>query len=620
MKMLNLLRAAAAAFLAVAPMHARAEFRTPFNPPATQLAPGSTGPIDGMTVGGVTIPTALGAKAPLASPTFTGAVTAPVLSLTGAGSTGDLSATCAIAPWATQCRPLRESRLDTINVLDGQNPADAGVRDDVAIQAALNAAAARGGASVYLPPRAICYTLSAPLTVTQTAASYLPTLFYGGGAGTCVKAGVAMTTMLTLNGRFASVEGISFSNQGALATNAVTLTCATNIGNTNNFTTIRRNYFVGFTNAVRNVNCDGWRVEYNWFQNQTGFDIASNDNGVNSRIERNYSLGSAGNVLLDKNAYAVEGVYVDGNHFLPTSGKSIVFRACLSCYIRGNQIDQTNDTGITLDGSVNAIADIGISDNWIGPKVGATANDNGILISGNVVEVRLSANTTNGWRQCGVSMIGGTNSVQSIDIAFHRARNNGTGEGTGDICANPGSSAVGPYTVHNSWLLSGGTGQRSAIEYEGALGTWRDNRLAAPPTKSSKSLWQDNFGDDRDFTTGKFVPWKTFSFTPSCLVGTIGASATGAMRYYRDHNTVTWTAQVSTPDIGSCSNSLIINFPFPIGSDAFVFIGRNKTVNIALHGIGTVGNSAAATYNMSGGFPAANGSALTFSGTYEAIP
>ena len=47
---------------------------------------------DALTVGGATLPSALGAKAPLASPTFTGAVTAPSLSLTGGGSTGDISA------------------------------------------------------------------------------------------------------------------------------------------------------------------------------------------------------------------------------------------------------------------------------------------------------------------------------------------------------------------------------------------------------------------------------------------------------------------------------------------------------------------------------------------------
>lgn len=67
------------------------------------------------------------------------------LQILGAGSTGDASKLCTIAPWSSRCREAAEPGLDTINALDGQAPADAGVRDDVAIQAAVNTAAARRG-------------------------------------------------------------------------------------------------------------------------------------------------------------------------------------------------------------------------------------------------------------------------------------------------------------------------------------------------------------------------------------------------------------------------------------------------------------------------------------------
>ena len=47
---------------------------------------------DSLTIGGTALPTLLGAKAPIASPTFTGTATTPKLVITGAGSTGDISA------------------------------------------------------------------------------------------------------------------------------------------------------------------------------------------------------------------------------------------------------------------------------------------------------------------------------------------------------------------------------------------------------------------------------------------------------------------------------------------------------------------------------------------------
>lgn len=57
-------------------------------PSLTLTGPGLVGPVDSGTVGGTAIPSILGAKAPLASPTFSGTVTAPTLSLTGAGLSG----------------------------------------------------------------------------------------------------------------------------------------------------------------------------------------------------------------------------------------------------------------------------------------------------------------------------------------------------------------------------------------------------------------------------------------------------------------------------------------------------------------------------------------------------
>jgi hypothetical protein len=77
-------RLLAVAAIALAPFAALAQGTVaPLRLPA-----GSTGPADALTIGGSTLPLVLGAKAPLASPAFTGAVTAPSLSLTGSGLSG----------------------------------------------------------------------------------------------------------------------------------------------------------------------------------------------------------------------------------------------------------------------------------------------------------------------------------------------------------------------------------------------------------------------------------------------------------------------------------------------------------------------------------------------------
>ncbi|MBK3395342.1 hypothetical protein [Methylobacterium ajmalii] len=81
---MRIARLLAVAAIALAPFAALAQGAVaPLRLPA-----GSTGPADALTIGGSTLPSVLGAKAPLASPAFTGAVTAPSLSLIGSGLSG----------------------------------------------------------------------------------------------------------------------------------------------------------------------------------------------------------------------------------------------------------------------------------------------------------------------------------------------------------------------------------------------------------------------------------------------------------------------------------------------------------------------------------------------------
>ena len=540
----------------------------------------------------------------------------------------NISESCAVAPSATHCRTLGDRLLDVLNVLDRQVPADAGVQDNLAIQAAIDAAASRGGGIVYLPARTACYVLAAPITATAVSSGYAPIIIRGGGSGTCVQPGTSMTSMLTLPGRQARVEAVSFDNVGSRAINAIEMTCPVQNNNTNNFTIIDQNYFVGFTNGVKNTNCDAFRVQTNWFQNQTGWDVLSADNGTNSRVERNYSLGSAGNVLYDKVNYAVEGVYIEGNHFLPTAGKGVVLRACLSCFIRGNQIDQTNDTAITLDGTGanKPIADVGLSDNWLGPRSGATNAAIGLSIGGNVVEVRVTNMTVNGWSKCGIRMAGGlSGSVQNVSISGLRAINNGRGEGTGDICVNSDPLGVGPFTVRDSWLMSSGLGQRSAVEYEGALGFWTNNRLAVAPTKSGKSIWRSNFGDDRDVSNGKYVGWSPYAPALSCAGGALGSGVTATAAFDREQNRVSMRVRLQIPNAtarGTCSGPIFVGLPAAVASNGVAtFAGRENGVNgRMLQAYSGGGGSSMAVYDYAQNSVALVGADLWLTGTYEAAP
>lgn len=548
------------------------------------------------------------------------------LVLTGPGSAGDVLGMCVVAPWTSQCRAQSARSPDTINVLDGQNPAEAGVRDDVAIQAALNKAAAQGGGRVYLPPRSTCYILSAPLTATKVSASYLPTVLYGGGGGTCVKPGATMESLVTATGRFFRVEGINFSNNGGKATNAITLNCGTGQGNTNNFALIERNYFGGFVNGVKNVNCDAWRVEKNWFINQTGWDVWSADNGTASKVVGNYSLGSAGNVLYDRASYNAEGYYVEGNIFLPTSGKGVVIRACLSCFIRGNQIDQANDTALTLDATNWPIADVGVSDNWFGVKSKATNNAVGLSVLNNVTELRIDNTSAVGWKQCGIRLQSGANAVQDVKISGFRGLSNGTAAGTGDFCSVlSGTAGAGvSYTVRDSWLLSSGAGRQSAVEGPGALGTWRNNRVSAAPTKSSASSWSDNYGDDRSASTGKYNGWTSYAVAPTCSSGALGTGYTATGYYDRTRNTVTVRLRLTISNstaLGTCAGLVFMPLPAAIaGGSAANFFGRDVGSNSRYVAGWSASGSNAVVTDMTGATVAASGADVTVSGTYEATP
>jgi hypothetical protein len=531
-------------------------------------------------------------------------------------------------------RKLMDRAKDTINVLDVQ--AAAGLSDDAAIRSALSMAALRpNGARVYLPPKqnGACYSISASLQPAALGTSYYPVAIEGDGAGSCVQPTMAMTSMLVLPGRFAKVQGINFSNANGYATNAVELSCAIAATNPNNFVSIDGNFFYSFVNGVKNDNCDGWRVKGNWFQNQTGWDVWSADNGTASQISRNYSVGSAGNVLYQRINYAAEGYYIDHNLFLPTGGKGIVIQAGLSFFIESNQIDQTNDTPITLDGTgAYPIADVGISDNWTGFKSGATASSYNLQILGNVVEARLDTNTFNGASKCGVLIKSGgpnnTNTVQNVRGSGNRfVFGTGSAAGTGDVCYDTSIASAGPIVWDGNWFLSGGT---KPSVYEPStnppLAIYKNNRMSVPPVKGGVSLWRDNYGDDMNIVTGKYAAWGAYTPTLSCGSGTLGGTAVATGKFDRNRNTVSVTIQVRIPDstaAGTCTGNLFVGLPAQSAATApavMILNGFDAGHNAGLIGVSTGSFSNFPVYLINGGLATYSGANLLLNGTYEAVP
>lgn len=120
---------------------------------------------DALTVNGATLPTALGSKAPLASPTFTGAVTAPALSITGSGSTGDVSAMSATPNASAASGTLARLLLNAVPA--GRQAVEQGQADGLTVNGAALPTALNAKAPLASPT--FSGTITAP-TLSLTAA------------------------------------------------------------------------------------------------------------------------------------------------------------------------------------------------------------------------------------------------------------------------------------------------------------------------------------------------------------------------------------------------------------------------------------------------------------------
>lgn len=407
------------------------------------------------------------------------------------------------ATGSTTARTLANRFADTVNVKDFGAVGDGVTDDTAAIQAAINAIAATGGGTVYFPQPSVAYGVSTTLTMTETSSGYAPVTLLGTGRACQIKPLAAMTQIVLVKGRFSVIEALGFDNVSSRATYGINFNCTTASNNHDIF--VRGCYLGGFTDAIRNTNADAWTVENCFILNSTGWDIRSIDSGLNARIVGNYTLGSAGAVYFSKTSVAIEGVRIDGNCFLPTAGVGIRFDGALACFITNNIVDQCNGVGLFLDGSGagSPIAGMTVTNNWFGVKGGATLNTVGIDCYGNITEIQLDNNQCVGWTDYGIRLRSSAlYTVQNVTLIGNRCATNGTGAGSCDLFLDSTLGLLSSVTVVGNHFLSTGGSVKSVIEGSNSVAVLTGNRCASTLTKSDRSTYYLNFGDDIDPTTG----------------------------------------------------------------------------------------------------------------------
>lgn len=137
---------------------------------------------------------------------------------------------------------------------------------------------------------------------------------------------------------------------------------------------------------------------------------------------------------------------------------------------------------------------------------------------------------------------------------------------------------------------------------------------------SSKSVLDfapTNLMDDAAIEGPRLSSWRNWTPTIGAASGAITTSSITAARYHQIGKSVSWEADFSILSNGSGASALTISLPvMPLSGLKHVFTGQAST-GAMLVGTTTTGASTL-IFNYSGGYPAADGTRILLSGTYEA--
>ena len=358
-----------------------------------------------------------------------GATTQDVMNVSNAGvvsfpqGLGNISSGTAIATGSTTARSLANRFADVFNVKDFGAVGDGVADDRIAIQAAVDAAFAAGGGTVYLP--AGTYLLASFSSSYYTVKPKSNVSVVGSGPATIVK---------MANGLVSATQGYTFLYDHTNFIENITISDFTmdwnGQNNPNQNTPVGNTTRMGGNGGVSNVH-----IRNVIFKNPSGHHniwIAGSGGGENSItncIFQNAGRAVAGNTLITDHSSIYENTnntIISGNIFFCTNLNDTVATAI---EIHGQNINVTNNIVYGYSKAMNIAASDGLTscyniivsdNNFNDVNVGITLWSGlslslaGILIDSNIIELREIA----GQVACGIQGNGSTmnSSVPASDI------------------------------------------------------------------------------------------------------------------------------------------------------------------------------------------------------------
>ncbi len=287
---------------------------------------------------------AIASRAPLASPTFVGTVTAPGLSLTGPGLTGEVSgASATVGPNMSLLVERFRKTAAGIDLLAYVSAPNVLAGNDVAADVATAVAAAKAAGARLLVPGlgGPCFSIRSTIDISGVELV---------GSGGCIGTGQAvdMFTTTTLPG---SVHGLTIYHRGLsgrvfnltfdgsdIQNNRIVADNASASGSLIDFTTSN--------NQIRFNNITNLRAgSYTWRQIRNDPAKIS----INNHVVGNYLGGTAsGGWIGDSGASGAkrpEGTLVAYNEGVLTGGPFLTLSSVLNARLIGNMMDQGNAKG-----------------------------------------------------------------------------------------------------------------------------------------------------------------------------------------------------------------------------------------------------------------------------------
>jgi len=376
-----------------------------------------------------------------------------------------------------------------ISVKDFGAAGNGAVNDYAAIQAAI--ASVSGGGTVFFPDGV--YQIGAMLTVPAGVT------LLGASERAVIRPATVLPALLRVEGDGARLVSLGFADVAGRAP------CAVQLGDTasppgrpatGRDVRIQGCRFQDFTDAVVVWDFEDASVGDCVFTG-CGTAFRALDNGTGTRLVRNVIQGGGPCVVFERSAaggQVAEGVVIAHNSITAGDGSGIVVKGGQGFTIMGNTIAGVGGWGIELDGtnhpdsSASAVASVQVTDNAITGKA-APDGTGGIRMTGDCRGVRVTGNTVTRFSGQGVAAVG-------AGVVDARIANNVFDQiATADIDLD---GALRTVVSGNECRANGGGSARPVVEHGNATRSivTHNSFAGLAPTRSTGSLYRDNYGDD----------------------------------------------------------------------------------------------------------------------------